>query len=159
MEFTLYYRGSLRSNGTPLEKHSIRKQFHKQFLTLWTQEPLVSNRDSLLQSGNIAGGIGIIKTVDGNDYVPLVNSRILSVARLKITFLRPEAPGSIITQGGDIDNRLKTLFDALKISDPGALPAGTVFEPDENPFYCLLEDDNLITHVSVSTDRLLLHGV
>ena len=28
-------------------------------------------------------------------------------------------------------------------------------ETDENPFYCLLDDDCLITNVSVTTDRLL----
>ena len=29
-------------------------------------------------------------------------------------------------------------------------------EPDENPFFCLVEDDSLITDVSVTTDRLLV---
>ena len=28
-------------------------------------------------------------------------------------------------------------------------------QDDEKPFYCLLEDDSLITHVSVETDTLL----
>jgi hypothetical protein len=31
----------------------------------------------------------------------------------------------------------------------------TAPDPEENPFFCLLEDDNLITRVSVTTDRLL----
>ena len=34
---------------------------------------------------------------------------------LKILFLRKEGPGKLILQGGDIDNRLKTLLDALKM--------------------------------------------
>lgn len=29
-------------------------------------------------------------------------------------------------------------------------------DPGENPFFCLLEDDRLITDVAVTTDRLLL---
>jgi hypothetical protein len=70
--------------------------------------------------------------------------------------LRPEPPGSIISQGGDIDNRLKTLFDALKVpTEPTALPLSAKPTDDENPFFCLLQDDNLITKVQVSTDRLL----
>jgi hypothetical protein len=42
---------------------------------------------------------------------------------LKITLLRPEEPGAIILQSGDIDNRLKTLFDALSVpAQPNQLP-------------------------------------
>jgi hypothetical protein len=31
-------------------------------------------------------------------------------------------------------------------------PAG----PEENPFYCLLEDDRLVSKVTITTDQLLL---
>ncbi len=34
--------------------------------------------------------------------------------------------------------------------------SGTPPQADENPFYCLLEDDRLITEVRVSTDTMLL---
>jgi hypothetical protein len=71
--------------------------------------------------------------------------------------LRPEPPGALITQGGDIDNRLKTLFDALRMPhNLSELPKGSVPDVDQDPFFCLLEDDNLITAVSVKTDRLLV---
>jgi hypothetical protein len=61
-----------------------------------------------------------------------------------------------VTQGGDIDNRLKTLLDALKIPDSSdALSRGVTLSGDETPFFCLLEDDNLITGINVKTDRLL----
>jgi hypothetical protein len=70
--------------------------------------------------------------------------------------LRPEAPGSVITQGSDIDNRLKTLFDSLRMpKNLNELPSGISPSDIDNPFFCLLEDDNLITKVSVTTDRLL----
>src|SRR6185437_9442927 len=78
------------------------------------------------------------------------------VAELSITFLRPEPPGSLVTQGGDIDNRLKTLFDALRMpKDISELPPGDAPAEGETPFFCLLEDDNLITKIAVNTDRLL----
>jgi len=77
------------------------------------------------------------------------------VAGLKIPLLRPKPTGKIVTQSGDIDNRLKTLLDALKMPDPGSLPRGASPNSDESPFFCLLQDDNLITSLDVTTDRLL----
>jgi len=74
---------------------------------------------------------------------------------LEITLLRPGAPGNIVQGGGDIDNRLKTLLDALAVPPhdnqlPRNPPAA-----DETPFFCVLEDDGLITKLSVNTERLL----
>jgi len=90
------------------------------------------------------------------EFAPLINSRLRTVAKLDIIFLRPEEPGSIVSKGGDIDNRLKTLFDALKMPrESNDLPVGAIPDPSECPFFCLLEDDNLITEISVRTDRLL----
>jgi hypothetical protein len=63
-------------------------------------------------------------------------------------------PGSVL-QSGDIDNRLKTLFDAFRLPHSVDELGGNL-EPqaDEDPFFCLLEDDKLITHVAVETDVL-----
>jgi hypothetical protein len=36
---------------------------------------------------------------------------------LNILFLRADIPGKVV-QSGDIDNRLKTLFDALRMPQP-----------------------------------------
>jgi hypothetical protein len=71
-------------------------------------------------------------------------------------YLRPALPGSLITEAGDIDNKLKTLFDALKMPNRKQ-ELGTYRLPsdDENPFYVLLEEDKLISRVSVETDILL----
>jgi hypothetical protein len=62
----------------------------------------------------------------------------------------------LIHSGGDIDNRLKVLFDALRVPANCDEVAGAVKASDEDPyFFCLLEDDALITEVSVTTDTLL----
>jgi len=58
-------------------------------------------------------------------------------------------------RSGDIDNRLKTLFDALRIPEAGENYHLNTKEAGETPFFCLLEDDKLITKVSVETDQLL----
>jgi hypothetical protein len=77
------------------------------------------------------------------------------VCGLDILFLRPEPPGSVV-QSGDLDNRLKTLFDALRMPGPDANElAGNLPESDEVPFYCLVEDDKSISQISVQTDTLL----
>ncbi len=54
-----------------------------------------------------------------------------------------------------MDNRLKMLFDALAIPSKSD---GLSSEPaaEEDPLYCLLEDDRLITSLTVITDRLLI---
>src|ERR1017187_1955041 len=53
-----------------------------------------------------------------------------------------------------IDNRIKVLFDGLRMPKASNEIDGAPQE-GEDPFYCLLEDDSLITRVNVTTDRLL----
>ena len=68
--------------------------------------------------------------------------------------LRPNKPGGVIHHG-DIYNRIKTLCDALK--RPNLQPEIGADKPllDEDPFFVLLEDDRLISHLSVETDTSL----
>jgi hypothetical protein len=154
MEFTLHYRGPLKSNARPAEKHKLRCVFHEQLKQLWQQEPLVG-RDKMLEPDT--EGNSLVQTLRGFSFLSLVSKRIDMIAELDITLLRPEPPGSIIGRGGDIDNRLKTLFDALKApSDPSDLPRDASPTDDQQPyFFCLLEDDRLITRISVDTAQLL----
>lgn len=73
---------------------------------------------------------------------------------LDILFLRRDQQ-SLIKEGGDIDNRLKTLFDALRVPQT---TDGLGGEPEagEKPMFVLLEDDALISEVRVNTDSLLM---
>ncbi len=159
MEFTLVYRGPLKSNGSPAEKHSIRRQIHRQMQMLWQQQPLKHYgppSGHYLSDTPPQGETSLIQKVAGFRFAPLISLKLSLIAELSVTFLRPEAPGSLISQGGDIDNRLKTLLDALRMPKVvSELPAGTSPAVDEDPFFCVLEDDNLVTKVSVATDRLL----
>ncbi len=152
MEFRLFYRGELKANRGSVDKHELRKRFHPQLRDLFSQAPLAQCWYLIDQ----ASSANILFSVSAFTFAPLVNERMKSIAALDILFLRPEAPGAIITKGGDIDNRLKTLLDALKMPhEPNALPPGSSPAPDETPFFCLLQDDNLITDLRVTTDRLL----
>jgi hypothetical protein len=93
--------------------------------------------------------------VCGFNFVPLINTSLALVCGLDILFLRHEEPGALVTQGGDIDGRIKTLLDALRMPKPGNEVVGIAPDADENPFFCLLEQDTLITDLRVTTDRLL----
>ena len=75
---------------------------------------------------------------------------------LSITLLTPEEPGRAVTQAGDLDNRVKTLLDALRVPKSlTELPRGDRPADGETPFYCLLEDDALVSGLTVVSDRLL----
>ena len=73
--------------------------------------------------------------------------------------MRPSEPGNLLNHGGDLDNRIKGLFDALCMPSSQQLPKGASPEGDEAPFFVLLEDDALVTSFSVETDRLLKPGL
>jgi len=155
MEFRLTYDGPLKAAAGVTEKHKLRMAFHNQLKLLWKQIPL-KDRSDLLKSPAEARRASILTDVAGFTFAPLVCERLSLICELNIILLRPEAPGSVITQGGDIDNRLKTLFDSLRMpKNLNELPSGMLPSDIDNPFFCLLEDDNLITKVSVTTDRLL----
>jgi hypothetical protein len=155
MQFTLTYSGELRANARPDHKHELRKAFHSQLQVLWNQVPL-SDYQHWYNPTSKKTTIDLNRRVGPFRFVPLISPDLHLVCELQISMLKPEPPGAIVTQGGDIDNRLKTLFDALrfpKVVDE--LPSNPAVGPDQDPFFCLLEDDALITGISVKTDRLL----
>ncbi len=51
---------------------------------------------------------------------------------------------------GDLDGRLKTIIDALRIPKAGENSDGP-----ENPLLCVMEDDGLISELRVTGDLLL----
>ncbi|HEY6189592.1 MAG TPA: hypothetical protein VIW80_18205 [Pyrinomonadaceae bacterium] len=176
MEFRLVYEGPLPSGGNSSRhvkyKHLIRKQLHPQLSRLWHEHPALAHKWKVMPDGpvyDILRQARLVKNVPGINevemlarqfdrcgfrFVPLVNKRFDLVCSLNILFLRRGNPGDLIAVGGDIDNRIKTLFDALRIPKDGS-EISEQPGADENPFFCLLEDDSLITEFNVTTDRLL----
>lgn len=162
MEFRLAYKGELKSNGSPKHKHEIRRVLHAQLKQLWSSQPYLKGalwahpqhgyhvpnkllRDRLAEQWARLG----------YNFVPLVTVDLSLACGLDILFLRPSMPGELM-KSGDIDGRMKTLFDALRMPDTlSELGGYTAPQSDEKPFYCLLQDDKLITHLSITTDALL----
>lgn len=163
MEFRLTYSGRLLAHTTDrrlpersLHVHDIRKEFHKQLTVLWQQHPNLNVKRSATA---IVGGQRWQEFQhDGFTWRPLVTEDNGLICKLEILLLRHGAPGHVMY---DIDNRIKTLFDALRMAKgPAELGQNTSAgmqqpEADEVPFLVLLQDDSLITHVAVTSDMLL----
>ncbi len=92
--------------------------------------------------------------LNGFVFLPLARERFCVRCSLDVLFLRREKPGHVFMRG-DIDNRLKTLFDALQMPHNGQEIGSQIPSSEEEPFFVLLEDDEMIANVSVTTDRLL----
>jgi len=61
--------------------------------------------------------------------------------------------GAVLEKQGDLDNRLKTLFDALKPPDAlKDLPDGAEPGEDQSFIYVLFENDSLITDLIIKTE-------
>lgn len=173
MEFRLTYEGPLlgasRNNTRAGHKHEIRRAFHHQLRRLWEVTPALRLKKAVEPlSGRVrsvdnvpfdewhyANWLGQQFARNGYNFVPLVTEELGLLCGISILFLRPDPPGMLV-QSGDIDNRIKTLFDALRMPRSKEELGGYTAPSDgENPFFCLLEDDKLITRVLVETDTLL----
>lgn len=166
MDFVLRYRGPLHPNGDSKEKHSIRLMIHEQLVKLCAQEPLLRDaqkenlpqgtlRSSEAEVPRPLKNMFYVVPLFGFKFIPIINRAHELACALDILMLRPEKPGAIISHGGDLDNRLKTLFDALRMPHHKSELAGVKKPKKQERVYCLLEDDSLITKFSVNTKQLL----
>ena len=145
MKLRLVYRGqvpsSTKNRKNTVCKHEIRKNVHHQI-------------KNFLNSDRVPDFVGRMSSIKRKSYrfIPIVRKK--NNCSLSILFLRSDIPGSP-SFAGDIDNRVKTLLDALKMPTKGEIPPGASPAQDEDPFFCLLEDDDLVTQLSVEMDQLL----
>jgi hypothetical protein len=169
MEFRLTYAGLLMgsSSANPRAKHKqeIRQKFHPQLKRLWEAHPGIAaqpawTRAPVLRNPRDPVPRRLEQLAEENRrcgyrFVPLVVEELRLLCALRVLFLRPGQPGTVL-KSADLDARLKTLFDALRMPvDAPELGGYDVPGPDEEPFFCLMQDDKLVTHISVETDMLL----
>ncbi|HTP32552.1 MAG TPA: hypothetical protein VMJ75_10290 [Candidatus Acidoferrales bacterium] len=98
--------------------------------------------------------IGNQYSKSGYQCIPMVTKDHLARCALDILLLRPEETRFICNQG-DIDGQVKTIFDVLRLPHTLEEAGGSGPQADEIPFFCLLEDDRLISEVRVTADQLL----
>ncbi len=87
------------------------------------------------------------------NFKPLVRKSLSLFCHVDILFLRHDEPFTLLKKGGDLDNRIKILFDGLRKPDSPDELGGEVLTAD--PLYVALEDDALIHGFSVRTGKLL----
>jgi hypothetical protein len=159
------------------EKQVIRRQLHHQLEALWSSETLLSEiikvyGEQLLEAkwtdrrgavemppefnNSVRYHYHYCVRMGGYRFIPLVTRMLGLRCHLNVLLLRREEPGRILTSGGDLDNRVKILFDGLRMPHVAQELTGLTppFKPDETCF-CLLDDDSIVTKLSIETDRLL----
>jgi hypothetical protein len=159
VNFRLTYHGPLKaasqSDTRRVDKHAIRAAFSEQL-----KQFFAARNDAFLDEEVKSIGVHNIDDVLINRgpfvCLALVREKLNLVCDLDVLFLRRENPGSLIGSGGDLDNRIKVLFDALRIPQDENEVRGITLAPNEDKLLlCLTEDDKLITGFRVTTDRLL----
>lgn len=178
MKFTLTFDGKLKSNANTKEKWDIRNQISPQLQELWETHPVLIQtiKQKYVSAGReiitdvhhsvsdlypkpfphgIAGAFNLCETISkgGRDFMPLIRNSLALRCGLNITFLRKEEPGHIRNPQGDLDNRMKTLLDALSMPQH---PEQILPSEKTGPLvYSLLEDDSLLSGLNIETGRLL----
>lgn len=94
-----------------------------------------------------------INVPGAGSFIPAIRHSLYLACSVDILFLRHEEPFTLLKQGGDLDGRIKTLFDALRMPNPQDEYVGEPITAD--PLYVLLEDDALIYEFSLKSGRLL----
>jgi len=162
VRFHLTYWGELRGHGDGQPrikgKHAIREQIRPQLARLWTGkafEGLTAWTRPTREQEPPHNTLTLIHDhVEVFRFVLFISPRLSLVAELDILFMAPGATGPELYTGGDLDNRLETLLDGLRMpNQPHEVPQDARRLPDGEPYYCLLEDDSLIADLWVRTDR------
>jgi hypothetical protein len=169
MDFLLRYRGELPAHKKCAEeKNAIRSKLHLQLANLCQSQPLLGGVfDPQIQAAKLVGrymNVDHLRPLGQNlffrnalgdySFIALVTRAHELVCELEIRWLRRERAGSLVQEGGDLDNRLKNLLDALRMphSIDELKGIGDGFRGAN--MLCLLEDDSLITRISIETHRI-----
>jgi hypothetical protein len=173
MTLTLRYRGELPANGTPLDKHRIREQLSSQLSAFWAEDSrlkdLYPNLKNLqipkLSKGHFIVDRPLLSRAHfwwrwplcGYDFIPLLTHIHEAHCHLEIRLYRKSDDGILYT-GGDLDNHLKTFFDALRVPTAAEQVPKQMQRPDDGdwlPIFCLLDDDRAITRLAIESFKLL----
>lgn len=138
MRITLTYQGPLpgRRQRVTEVKHELRKAFHPQLVA--QVAPLLGPKSLPI----------VTSEVDGHRFVSVAHRAFRTAVELEVLLLSP--PG--VKPAGDTDNRLKTLIDGLTRPANAEQMRGHA-PPEDGPMFCLMDDDALVTRLSVDSRR------
>jgi hypothetical protein len=165
MRFHLSFEGPLPSTGNSDPNHprqaklkaiwAIRDSVHLQLEQLFKTHPALSARSS--PSRVLRHALIPPIWVDDYRFFALARAGFHIKCGLRIDLLVNHQPGSVLSKRGDLDNRLKTLFDGLRM--PTGIQEIKQFKTKEqleaDTYVCLLQDDVLITSLQIEMMRYL----
>jgi len=161
VKFRLVYDGALppEDRATPGLKQQIREQLHPQLRNLWYEHPMMRSyvREKHGQNHKEVDRVADAYAAHGFRWVPLIRLANHMACSLNILVLLRREPYQVFsgTERGDLDNRIKTLIDGLRMPRQKT-EVGNIQPPVGNePFFCLLEDDKAVYEFNVRADRLL----
>jgi hypothetical protein len=182
MKFTLTYVGELPPSGNsrkPEDKWAIRQHINPQLEHLWQCHPALEHlrEDRFVPAQGPylwseahhsathvrasrtpqRGDIDLCREIDADGYkfLPIVTTNLALICSLHILFLRQGQVGNVFREDGDLDNRIKTLIDALRAPTTDEVKAARPSEDKSDLIYCLMEDDKLVTGINIETRQLL----
>jgi hypothetical protein len=146
LKFKLIYVGELKINPKKRSQHlhDIRMAIHPQLKRLTEISPYDTIKKKLFDSRKGVREIG------GARFFPIISPELNLLAELDVQILHPEL---LETPHADIDNRMKTLLDALK--RPQSVHEVAQGTPKNEVIYTLLDDDHLVTKMTINTSHLL----
>ena len=164
MRFSLKYEGELKSSNSSkthvVDKNRLRWHFSGQLQQLFARgnfskfpkvEGVVAGADT---GGRIVFSWDV-HSFNGIEFVAVLDRSFQVACSLKIQMDRPERPGSLFQRNGentgDLDNRVKTLFDSLRMPHNENEVTRDSKNPSRNFCMCLFEDDSMVTELGILT--------
>ena len=150
MEFFLSYTGNIKTTGHTDTKFRYRRYFLPQFRKM--KEHLEANHfpEHMMFSKHKERRVGDFC------FSPLVTydcKKVIDFEIVLLTHFEPACSSRYPT--GDADNLLKTLLDSLRMAQNKNEIRGQKPLEGEEPFYCLMEDDQLVRDIKLRHDKLL----
>jgi len=177
MKFVLVWKGRLPASANSSKTKDvakIREELSAQLEYLWEKNSALQvlkeygfthapHSDLFIVPPNTPRQVSLLypgHMVDLCDWIPVKNYRYMPLIRksldlacdLSILFLRQDDPGALITQSGDLDGRIKTLLDALRMPTD---QEQDVAPPSMKDIYTLMQSDTLVSALDIKTERLL----
>ncbi len=143
-EIVLIYSGKLSTTSHIKMKFDYRRKFREQ---------LAKYQKHMLEDGaplEMTFRPEDRKVVGDFIFYPLITKESRRVVDLDITLLSDCEPGCRLSHPtGDLDNYLKSMIDGLRMAQTMNEIRSEKTKEGENPFYCLLEDDQQIRKINI----------
>lgn len=174
MKFTLIYQAPIppANKATQVEeKHRLREMTNRQLRNLSQLAPLkyyqfleepsrpgivrpfTHEPDPLVDDPNTVPEV--VTNVGRFRFAALICQSMGLCAELDIVFYVFGKSSGSLRRDGDLDNRAKTLLDGLSIPKKNQIKGWEPKHGSEDPLFVLLQDDSLVTKLSVSQEPWL----